>query len=328
MSTKVIGDYSAASTIDGANHYLLIQPGNSSTGYLKINRNIYLGVTGQPVDISTAQNITNKSFNNTNTLTLKDTLFTLQDDSDATKQAQFQLSGITTGTTRTYTLPNASSTLADISTAQTLTNKSLTSPTISGGTIDNTTITVDSISGHTTSTIVTVGGVQMNNGTIGTSSAVVTASIADSAVTPAKLLAGTGSGWSWQSFTSTFTNLTVNNGTQNSSYTQIGKTVIARIDLTFGTTSAISGAVVFTLPVTAATMPGTATVQPIGTVQMYDGGSIITQGWVAYTSTTTGSLYVSTASGTYVAFAGLSSTIPYTWSAGKEIHILLTYQAA
>lgn len=37
-----------------------------------------------------------------------DATFTLQDDGDATKQARFQLSGITTGTTRTYTLPNVS----------------------------------------------------------------------------------------------------------------------------------------------------------------------------------------------------------------------------
>lgn len=41
-------------------------------------------------------------------LTASDTNLTIQDDGDATKQAKFQASGITTGTTRTYTLPNNS----------------------------------------------------------------------------------------------------------------------------------------------------------------------------------------------------------------------------
>jgi hypothetical protein len=57
--------------------------------------------------------------------------FTLQDDVDATKKAQFQLSGITTGTTRTYTLPNVSGTLAALNLAQTFT----TTTTFSGSTV-------------------------------------------------------------------------------------------------------------------------------------------------------------------------------------------------
>lgn len=67
--------------------------------------------------------LTNKTLDNTNTVTLKDTLFTLQDDGDTSKQGKFQLSGITTGTTRTYTVPNASDTLAVLGTAQTFTAK-------------------------------------------------------------------------------------------------------------------------------------------------------------------------------------------------------------
>jgi hypothetical protein len=61
--------------------------------------------------ISAAQTLTNKTLDNTNQVTLKDSKFTLQDDGDTTKQAVFQLSGISTGTTRTYTLPDASGTI-------------------------------------------------------------------------------------------------------------------------------------------------------------------------------------------------------------------------
>jgi hypothetical protein len=50
--------------------------------------------------------------NTTGVMTINDTKFTLQDNADTTKKAQFQLSGITTGTTVTYTLPNLTSTLA------------------------------------------------------------------------------------------------------------------------------------------------------------------------------------------------------------------------
>lgn len=52
-----------------------------------------------------------------NGLTVKDALFKLIDDSDATKAAKFQLSGITTGQTRNLTLPDSDGTLALTSTA-------------------------------------------------------------------------------------------------------------------------------------------------------------------------------------------------------------------
>lgn len=70
---------------------------------------------------STTDTAQNKTLDNTNTVTLKDTLFTLQDDGDTTKQAKFQLSGIATATLRTYTLPDANTTLAGLSVAQTFT---------------------------------------------------------------------------------------------------------------------------------------------------------------------------------------------------------------
>jgi hypothetical protein len=63
------------------------------------------------VTISSTDTLTNKTLDNTNQVTLKDTKFTIQDDGDVTKQMVFQLSGITTGNTRTITVPDSSGTI-------------------------------------------------------------------------------------------------------------------------------------------------------------------------------------------------------------------------
>lgn len=154
-----------ANSIDGTNDYLAIYT-NSALATQRINRSTLLGVTGQPVDTTTIQTLQNKTIDNTNTFSIKDTLFTLVDDGDTTKKAQFQLSGITTGTTRTYTLPNVSDTVVTLTASQTLTNKTLTSPTINAPTITNATISADAIVGFTTSNTGTMYGISVTTGAI------------------------------------------------------------------------------------------------------------------------------------------------------------------
>ena len=55
--------------------------------------------------------------------TFSDSMFTLQDNGDTTKQARFELSGISASNTRTITLPDADLTLVGTTTSQTLINK-------------------------------------------------------------------------------------------------------------------------------------------------------------------------------------------------------------
>lgn len=186
MANKTIPQYIDAGGIDPSSDKLLLWQ-NSTNTYRSINRNTLLGSSGTPVDTSSTQTLQNKVIDNTNTVTLLDTKFTLQDNADSTKQAKFELSGISTATTRTYTLPNASATLADISTVQTFTNKTLTSPTINGGTIANPTLTIDSINEFTSGNGVTVAGLNLKNGKLNTNNSVITSNITDDAITAAKI---------------------------------------------------------------------------------------------------------------------------------------------
>lgn len=74
--------------------------------------------------------LSNKTLDNTNIITVKDSNLTIQNTADTTKHVKFDLSGITTGTTRTIPLPDSNATLVNISSAQTLSNKTLDNTTI------------------------------------------------------------------------------------------------------------------------------------------------------------------------------------------------------
>lgn len=68
--------------------------------------------------------------------TVSDNTFRIQDNSDATKQIAFEVSGITTGTTRTLTVPNASGTIAltsDLSSYAPLTSPTFSTSIVSSG---------------------------------------------------------------------------------------------------------------------------------------------------------------------------------------------------
>lgn len=139
---------------------------------------------GNPVSTSDTQSLTNKTFDNTNTITVKDTLLTIQDDADTTKQVKFNATDVSTGTIRTFRFPNVSDILVTESATQGLTNKTLTSPTINTATINNPTLNTDSISEYTAAAGVTVDGMLIKDGQIPASA------IPNDAVTDARLIYG------------------------------------------------------------------------------------------------------------------------------------------
>lgn len=183
LPTLTINALNAASSIDAVNDLLLIYQ-NSSTSTLGINRNTLLGISSAPLGLTDTQSPTNKTFNNTNTLTVKDSNLILQYASGVTSQATFSLANITAGQTRVITLPNYNGTIATLAGTETLTNKTLTSPTINSPTITNATISSDAITGYTTSSTGTIYGLSITSGTIGS------AGIASGAITSTQLGSG------------------------------------------------------------------------------------------------------------------------------------------
>jgi len=137
----------------------------------------------------------------------------------------------------------------------------------------------------------------------------------------------TGGAGAWSSYSATWTNITVGNGTSVTRYVQIGKTVTVYARFTLGSTSAITGNVSVSLPVTSIDylLP---TVAPLGVATYHDFGSNQYFGMVTWNNATSAMSYIYSASGTYASVAATASTVPFTWGSGDSILFMFTYEAA
>ena len=155
-----------------------------------------------------------------------------------------------------------------------------------------------------------------------------TAEIGDGQVTPEKILAGAGTSWPWQSWTPTWTNLTVGNGTLNAHYFQIGKFVGVRVGFTLGSTSAV-GDVRMSFPVAPKTSILFLTRAKMGSVVLFDSSSGVQNiGSLRIETTTTVRFLIDNAASTYLAVNAISATVPFTWASGDVLSTLFFYEAA
>ena len=161
--------------------------------------------------------------------------------------------------------------------------------------------------------------------------------IAVSAITPEKLLTGTGTTWPWTAWTPSWTNLTVGTGgnATNQGYRiQIGKTVFYRVIMVFGTSGSSMGTnPYFVAPVAPKSSYYNASsglVSNMGYAVLLDTGLTEYTGFARVWSgdTTKFDIVALETSSTYGRVGNITGTIPFTWASGDAMAITGAYEAA
>jgi hypothetical protein len=128
----------------------------------------------------------------------------------------------------------------------------------------------------------------------------------------------------WISYTPTFTNLTVGNGTLTSKYCIIGKTMFIRFDLVGGSTSTITGVPTITLP--SGTSTSMLATQPVGVASVFQAGNVPFSAVTFINDTTKITPYLYNATGTYAFYTPVNNNIPVTFGNGNILSMRATIE--
>lgn len=123
-------------------------------------------------------------------------------------------------------------------------------------------------------------------------------------------------------YTPTLTNITLGNGTLAFVYSVVEGWVTVLGKFTFGSTSSISGSMIFSLPITGTTAHNTF-YQTLG--QIEDNGTTEYMANLTQESTTTVSVGAITTSGSYAQRANTSSTVPMVWATNDAFRVIFSY---
>ena len=129
----------------------------------------------------------------------------------------------------------------------------------------------------------------------------------------------------YTSFTPTWNNVTVGNGTSSGYYVQINELVHWSCELLFGSTTSITGNVSIDYPVT-----------PVDLYQAAAGAQCVFEdangtdyyGALFRSSFSTALVRVFNASATYVSPTAVTSTVPFTWASTDRLIVNGVYRAA
>ena len=129
----------------------------------------------------------------------------------------------------------------------------------------------------------------------------------------------------WTSFTPTWASgFTVGNATETWAYQIVNDVVIIEGRTTLGSTSAVTGVPILTLPINR----NLSSTMSIGTGTLQDSGTATFQAYPISTSATNCLFFAVAVGGTYASEGATSATVPFTWTTNDAIGATLIYRQA
>lgn len=129
-------------------------------------------------------------------------------------------------------------------------------------------------------------------------------------------------GGAWTSWAPGYTNMSVGNGTVLSAYEQLGRVVIWRYKITFGSTSTMGTSPTITIPVAAATN------NECESTMVYFWTGSASAGLLAKSGSTGVTPIIYQTAGTYVALNGITASVPATWATSHSLSFVYIYEAS